>query len=745
MAGLTQRESLGVLEVLSGVSGAVAKRFGGTLDFRALAVAAGTDTLPEESLPFARIAASVLRGLGGIYGDLATYLAGEPAGHPPAAATTTSEAAHSPELPDTDGSAMSTDQQIPAVLAARAAQRDFVEGLAASWERLAASCEGLITSAGAVAAAAASITAPDSVHAAIFADMTGYLAEGNDWRRRAGSLSAAMTQATASVAALRQRIHRSTINIAVMGTTGAGKSTLLRRLTGLSEDVIPSNHYTSTTATPVRISHQPRSGAGHAVLNLHTWETFRADVLVPLHERAQIPGSPPGTVDEFRRFSAYGEARGSVSAGHAGAERYRRRLRLAQDSLPSYASLLRGGTMQISLEDLRPFTAYPVEDDSRGRPYHAVRSIDIFCEYPMVGAIPLVLIDLPGSGEAGLDIHQRYLTELRYEADLLLVVKRVERTLATDADWDVLQLADDASAGVRRSDFLHYVINRDADVPSEYFDSALARTTADAMRLGIDVRVCDIERSAPDEVTEAILAPELSLLAERLAAMDRDAATFVLAEISGTVTQARNLVGELAQRIGSWQASLPDPAERLRGRIRELRLRIASDLDRVCAEYDQLSAAGQPIGELDDEIEKGRRHGTGMACRRPRYRIGTAVAGQLRCRHRRSRNRARTRSPVLRRGPGHSLRVRRNRRRLCPLSGPAVGYRGWRAEGPAHRHARPRGYRQPLRAGRVRLSGAEARDEEPGHSDRKAPQPAGELRQHLLPSGLAGPPFADLG
>ncbi len=48
LGGLTERESLGVLEVLSGVSGAVAKRFGGTLDFRALAVAAGTDALPEE-------------------------------------------------------------------------------------------------------------------------------------------------------------------------------------------------------------------------------------------------------------------------------------------------------------------------------------------------------------------------------------------------------------------------------------------------------------------------------------------------------------------------------------------------------------------------------------------------------------------------------------------------------------------------------------------------------------------------
>ena len=74
LGGLTQHESLRVLEVLGSVSGAVAKRFGGTLDFRALAAAASAHAMPEESLPFARIAASVLRGLGGTYRDLAAYL-----------------------------------------------------------------------------------------------------------------------------------------------------------------------------------------------------------------------------------------------------------------------------------------------------------------------------------------------------------------------------------------------------------------------------------------------------------------------------------------------------------------------------------------------------------------------------------------------------------------------------------------------------------------------------------------------
>ena len=74
LGSLTQPESLRVLEVLSGVSGTVASLFGGSLNFRALAPApasAGPRSLSPQSRPFAQVAASVLSGLGGVYGDLA--------------------------------------------------------------------------------------------------------------------------------------------------------------------------------------------------------------------------------------------------------------------------------------------------------------------------------------------------------------------------------------------------------------------------------------------------------------------------------------------------------------------------------------------------------------------------------------------------------------------------------------------------------------------------------------------------
>ncbi len=500
---------------------------------------------------------------------------------------------------------MSIEQQIAAALAGRAAQREFVDSLAQSWEQLSGTWAGLVTSAGDLGAAAAGTRSPDRAEAGVFSDLARYLAADAGWRERAAAISSRLSDSTDLVRTLQRRVHRETVNIGVIGQTHAGKSTLLRKLTGLTTGQIPSNRFSSTTATPSRIFHEPGSGPGQAVLTLHTWESFRAEVLVPLHQMARVPGTAPASPEEFRRFAGYREGGERVAEGKAGAERYRQRLQLAQDSLPSYEGLLGGGTRKIPLDQLRPFVAYPAEHDPRPdyRPYHAVRSVDIFCPFPEVDAVALGLVDLPGAGEAGLDVHGRFLTDLRNHADLLFIVKRPEKAPVNDPDWDAAQLADDAAAGVRRTDFAHQVINRDTSVPAEFFDNALARAKADGERLGIDVRECDIESSSPAEVAGAILSPVLAMLAERLRYMDRDAAEKVLSELAGSAAQMQSLAGELARWIDA-HGDLPDAENRLRTRAYELRNEVSLKLEQVRNEYDKLFESGAPIAELHEEIEK---------------------------------------------------------------------------------------------------------------------------------------------
>lgn len=502
---------------------------------------------------------------------------------------------------------MGIDQQIAGALAGRAAQRDFVDNLVESWGLLTDSWDAMVSSAADLARTTGDARSADRAQEVVFSDLGRYLAAGGQWREQAAAVSALIGPTTESVRALQRRVRRETVNIGVIGLTGAGKSTLLRKLSGLTEKHIPSNRFSSTTATPSRIFHETGTRSGRAVLTLHTWESFRGEVLAPLHRLARITEHVPASIADFRRF-AYGDA-GAVPAGQAGAERYRRRLREAQDSLPSYEGLLRGGDMEMSLDELRPYVAYPADGDTRThyRPYHAVRSVDVFCAFPEVGAVRLGLVDLPGAGEAGLDVHGRFLTDLRNHADLLFIVKRPEKAPVTDPDWDAAQLADDAAAGVRRSDFAHHVINRDASVPDEYYRNALARARSDGQQLGIDVRECDIESAAPAEVAAAVLSPVLGMLAERLAYMDRDAAGKVLADLAEIVARMRSLADQMTRWTEGRQAALPDEEARLRNRAWDLKNDLSVELDRVRDEYDKLFDSGAPVAELHLEIEKAAR------------------------------------------------------------------------------------------------------------------------------------------
>ncbi|MEU6824140.1 SAV_2336 N-terminal domain-related protein [Streptomyces atriruber] len=81
LSSLTKRESVHVLaDVVGRVSGHVARTFGGTLDFRALAAdptgdpTTGGQPLPTDALPFAEVAVAVLRGAGGAHRELAHRL-----------------------------------------------------------------------------------------------------------------------------------------------------------------------------------------------------------------------------------------------------------------------------------------------------------------------------------------------------------------------------------------------------------------------------------------------------------------------------------------------------------------------------------------------------------------------------------------------------------------------------------------------------------------------------------------------
>ena len=382
---------------------------------------------------------------------------------------------------------------IAAALDRRRAQREPIGRLQAAWLALMESVETLVSTLGETGERFAGVRQPTAEQATVAREI-----QAEPGAAEIRDLLRAITALTPDLVAIKNRVDRDTVNIGVIGRAKAGKSTLLRTITDLGEEAIPSTELNPTTAARSRILHTP--GRADAEITLLTWDEFRDGYLAPLHRDAGCEGPVPPTPDAFASH-AYEDLH-KLSRGESGDEgllskqKFLERLHVAQDSFSSYRPLLTGpGPPAHHRPADRPA---PVSSRTRwtrpsqDRPYHAVRDVRIYCAFPEVDVENLMLVDLPGAGEAGLDIDRQFLQDLKNEVDVLLQVKRPGPNDAYfgDADWEVLDLANEARMGVDRHDFVGVVVNTDpAHLEPAYVSNAIEQTLKITERN--DIRLLD--------------------------------------------------------------------------------------------------------------------------------------------------------------------------------------------------------------------------------------------------------------
>ncbi|WP_432832439.1 hypothetical protein [Dactylosporangium sp. CA-092794] len=497
------------------------------------------------------------------------------------------------------------ERSIEAALDARHAQIGTVTRLAELWAVIRSAADQLATSAPAVEAAAARTGLPGATQQTA-AELRTVLQEAFG---PGGSLHPRMAAIDLRITAVVARAHRDTVNLGVIGLTKAGKTTLLRSITGLDDDnVLPARAIKPTTAASSRIYHD-RSGT-RAEVRTYDWDSFRADVLVPLYREAAVGGvalgEVPHLIDAWLRVR-YPEQRGLPSGASVAVQR----LLQAQESVGSYRGLLSGpGTVAVEpLNRLASLVSRPADDQSRDRPYLAVRDVVIRTPFAHVDSVRLGLIDLPGAGEASLDVEKRFLEPLRHEVDLFMMVIRPVKSQGFVRDFaptrQVIQLADKARLGVRLTDFLTVVVNDDgAPADQQYVDSVMADLAQDP-ELG-DIPRYRINNADGGAVASRLLEPVLQHLARRLAAMDAATVTGAVAEADAVLADAAAVIeraDELADRIRS---VLPlEKWESLR-RAKELSNRIASGLKQVVDEYDSVVSAGKADPRMHKAITTAR-------------------------------------------------------------------------------------------------------------------------------------------
>jgi hypothetical protein len=398
---------------------------------------------------------------------------------------------------------------------------------------------------------------------------------------------------------LESRFSRTTINIGVSGQARVGKSTLLQSICGLDDGQIPTGKGLPVTAVRSRIFHSPQHQ--RATLRLHTFDTFVADVLAPHHAQLALPGLPTSPAE----FAAWDYPTPGSPAGGPDKPSYAtllKRLRDMQAALPSYRPDLVGGEREIPLDQLRPFVAYPTNDELGGpdpvsRRYLAVRDLRIECAFPHAKVEQLAVVDLPGLGEVAVGAEAHHVDGLQNEVDVVLLVKRAmgDEAYWGEADARTLDLLDIARGFVAQRDFVFLVLNQGG------IDPVLQRTLRDDVNREINMGEPGrffqlLEADAADEadVFARVLAPVLAHLSDRMPAMDAEVLSGTRAETRAAADRIERLAADLGQILGTVRASTGSAAEDLQNRAKRLRQDLAAGLqDLVARLHEQARDASE--------------------------------------------------------------------------------------------------------------------------------------------------------
>ncbi|MEM1368087.1 MAG: dynamin family protein, partial [Cyanobacteria bacterium P01_H01_bin.15] len=223
---------------------------------------------------------------------------------------------------------------------------------------------------------------------------------------------------------LQKRLSRKTLNIGVIGETGAGKSTLLKSLSNLTDGEIPA--LAGGACTAVRSTVINQAGETYATVNLHSEQSFLAEVIAPYFEQLKL-GPTPRNLDEFAAFPLSD----SPPEGASKEKMYQHLRDDYHQNLDRYRHLLNRSepeTITISREQI-PSCATQTRD-AQGQlttfTHIGVRELTIYCPFGKDASAfgQVALVDVPGMGDTRLGDEKLMLQTLAQSVDVVLFVHR---------------------------------------------------------------------------------------------------------------------------------------------------------------------------------------------------------------------------------------------------------------------------------------------------------------------------------
>lgn len=364
---------------------------------------------------------------------------------------------------------------------------------------------------------------------------------------------------------IRVRFARGTLCIGIGGTTGMGKSTFLQSATGLSENEIPTGDLYCTTAVRSLIENSLDEKV--AIADFHSPDSFLAEVIAPMCGEIGIPA--PSSMAAFRDLRVELPQGIDIQKGSD----IKKRIDDAKSHLAEYESYLTGQRgVSIPLSGLRPFVAYPADGKTKAGPFLAIASLVVKVPFPATDFAKLRVVDLPGIGEAGINLAKAQTESLRNSCDITLLVKKIPvdgkvewlegDSTALDAMRRVVPHVDDQTK-------FTMVLFNDASTP-ERLQSGVENFRAQVDR-PFETIECDAH--SPEKVNQVAMPRILDFLAKNLPEIDESILARQAAKANAAFESVRANVEAAAAKVPAIGLDAINPnvfATRLHGETQDI-------------------------------------------------------------------------------------------------------------------------------------------------------------------------------
>lgn len=405
----------------------------------------------------------------------------------------------------------------------------------------------------------------------------------------------------------QKRFARDTINIGFGGPKGMGKSFLLQKLSGLTDNEVPSADGLPVTAVRSIIKNSPKNKAD---VTFHDVQSFLEQRIWPLCRAIHIP--EPRSILEFQTMSLPENRESDLEI------QYCQKLEKYQKALPEYEHLLSGESRAISLAELRPYVAYSLPSPDGDRPvpsnvYLAVASVKIYCLFPRTTVRELLLIDLPGLGELDPSLESIHTEGFKDNVDLCLFIRR---PTCARPDWDreaqtALDTLTQNCPTSRPFDFVLMVING-GGCRKDYADIMKEETET---KLGSRYTVLSTFSSDSEGLSRDILASALNCLAKSLPRADNELLTDIsdrLSELSQKIMKFCDEAKRTLRQHGQGQDEdeiIRSLAVQARRRFADLNRGILEKIENMAVCDDDLEEVISTLDYIQGEMDEYFAHG----------------------------------------------------------------------------------------------------------------------------------------